>query len=210
MPKKKPAGGPVGAPAAAKGTNVPMVPAEVAKDRNVLALADQPGKSRELQMAESYLGSAVTNAAVAQRFASSGGQNESVVGITETVQVMRAAAAAVRANDMSDMEATLVAQTMSLNVIYVEMARRAAHNLGTNMDVAERYMRLALKTQAQSRANIEALGALKNPPVVFAKQANFAAGHQQVNNATAAPEGGNPTSTHAGKSEFEQSKQGGV
>ena len=26
-------------------------------------------------------------------------------------------------------------------------------------------MRLALKTQAQARANIEALGALKNPPV---------------------------------------------
>jgi hypothetical protein len=35
------------------------------------------------------------------------------------------------------------------------------------------------------------LAAIKNPPVVFAKQANIAHGHQQINN--------NPSHTHAGK-----------
>jgi len=170
-----------------KGSTVPTAPVQLASNRNVLAIVDQPGKSRELQMAESYLGFAGTNAAVAQRFASHGGQNENAIGITETVQVMRSAAAAVKANDMSDMEAMLVAQTMSLNAIYAELAQRASRNLGTNLEAAERYMRLALKTQAQSRANIEALGALKSPPVVFAKQANFASGHPQVNNSAAAP-----------------------
>ena len=34
-------------------------------------------------------------------------------------------------------------------------------------------MRLALKTQSQCRATVETLAALKNPPLVFAKQANI-------------------------------------
>lgn len=47
---------------------------------------------------------------------------------------------------------------------------------------AERYMMLALKAQSQCRATLETLSAIKNPPVVFAKQANIANGPQQVNN----------------------------
>jgi hypothetical protein len=43
-------------------------------------------------------------------------------------------------------------------------------------------MRLALKAQSQCRATLEALANIKNPPVVIARQANFAAGPQQVNN----------------------------
>jgi hypothetical protein len=58
-------------------------------------------------------------------------------------------------------------------------------------------MRLALKAQAQCRSTIEALVALKNPPVVYAKQANISAGHQQINNhlhATGAPPAANSAS----------------
>jgi hypothetical protein len=47
-------------------------------------------------------------------------------------------------------------------------------------------MKLALKAQAQCRATIETLAAIKNPPV-FAKQANIANGPQQVNNGSAHP-----------------------
>jgi hypothetical protein len=43
-------------------------------------------------------------------------------------------------------------------------------------------MRLALKAQGQCRATLETLAVLKNPPTVFAKQANIAAGAQQVTN----------------------------
>jgi hypothetical protein len=46
-------------------------------------------------------------------------------------------------------------------------------------------MRLALKAQGQCRATLETLAVLKNPPTVFAKQANIAAGSQQVNNTLA-------------------------
>ena len=43
-------------------------------------------------------------------------------------------------------------------------------------------MRLALRAQSQCRATLETLAVLKNPPVVYAKQANVTTGPQQVNN----------------------------
>ena len=44
-------------------------------------------------------------------------------------------------------------------------------------------MRMALKAQNQCRMTLETLSNIKNPPVIFAKQANFSGGgHQQVNN----------------------------
>jgi hypothetical protein len=87
----------------------------------------------------------------------------------------------VRNGNMDGPEAMLVGQANSLNLIYTELSRRAALNLGEYINAAERYMRLALKAQAQCRTTIETLAALKNPPVVYARQANIA-GQQQVNN----------------------------
>jgi hypothetical protein len=65
--------------------------------------------------------------------------------------------------------------------------RRVFHalNMGEYIEASEKYMRLALKAQAQCRATIETIATLKNPPVVFARQANISAGPQQVNNGPA-------------------------
>jgi hypothetical protein len=43
-------------------------------------------------------------------------------------------------------------------------------------------MRTALRAQNQCPANLETLAALKNPQVIFAKQANVSQCHQQINN----------------------------
>jgi hypothetical protein len=66
-------------------------------------------------------------------------------------------------------------------------------------------MRLALKAQGQCRATLETLAAIKNPPVVFAKQRNISHGHQQVNNG-AAPLTSTHASANAAKPESEQTK----
>jgi hypothetical protein len=67
--------------------------------------------------------------------------------------------------------------------MFVELARRAGLNMGEHLNAAEIYLRAALKAQAQSRATIEALAEIKSPrAVAFVKQANIAAGPQQVNN----------------------------
>jgi hypothetical protein len=64
--------------------------------------------------------------------------------------------------DMGDLRGMLAAQSYCLNSMFTEFARRAALNLGGDGRVIETYARLALKAQAQCRANIEALDRIAN------------------------------------------------
>ena len=61
------------------------------------------------------------------------------------------------------------------------MSVLSAANLSKSLDIAERLMRLGLKAQSQARATLETLAQIKNPPVVYARQANVASGPQQNN-----------------------------
>jgi len=80
----------------------------------------------------------------------------------------------------------LVGQANALQSIFVSLARRAVNQ--EYLKQYEMYLRLALKAQNQSRMTLETLAAIKNPPVVFAKQANINHGNQQVNNGAPAPD----------------------
>lgn len=123
---------------------------------------------------------AVTHAAVTQVFAQSSGtekldQQAIFDGIMEKAK-------AVVEGDMSSSERMLVAQATTLNAVCVDLFLRAHANLHERVNYGETYMKLALKAQNQCRMTLETLAAIKNPPVVFARQANFANGPQQVNN----------------------------
>ena len=76
-------------------------------------------------------------------------------------------------------ESILVSQAQSLNAIFCDMAIRA--NRQEYMANMDKLLKLALKAQSQCRATLETLANIKNPPIVFAKQANIAH-HQQINN----------------------------
>src|SRR6188472_2187520 len=90
--------------------------------------------------------------------------------------------------DTGRMEEMLVTQAHTLDLIFNNLTRRAVANMQEGyVPVAETYLRLALKAQSQSRASIESLAQIKNPPVIYARQAKFANGPQQVNNGVAAP-----------------------
>jgi hypothetical protein len=69
-----------------------------------------------------------------------------------------------RAGDPKDARRMLAAQAIALDASFTEMLRRSALNLAEYPDAAERYLRLALKAQANSRATIEALARLNEPP----------------------------------------------
>ncbi len=97
----------------------------------------------------------------------------------------------VKSNDMSDVEASLVCQATTLNSMFCELSRRAANNMGEYIEASERYLRMALKAQNQCRMTLETLSNIKNPPVVYAKQANISNGPQQVNNTLHARTGEN-------------------
>ena len=93
----------------------------------------------------------------------------------------------VENGDLQYCESMLVGQANALQAIFVSLARRA-----TNQEYVKNYetfLRLALKAQNQSRMTLETLATIKNPPMVFAKQANInqGSGNQQVNNGTPAP-----------------------
>lgn len=90
--------------------------------------------------------------------------------------------------DLKRAEAMLTAQAHTLDAIFNSLARRAIN--AEFMDHLDRYLKLALRAQAQCRATWETLATIKNPPVMgYVRQANIAHGPQQVNNASAAPDG---------------------
>lgn len=101
------------------------------------------------------------------------------------LEILRDQAAAVQRGDMAHAEGMLINQASSLQALFVRLAERAMEQ--AHMPNLEGFMRMALRAQSQCRATLETLATIKNPPVVYAKQANFAAGHQQVNNGILSP-----------------------
>ncbi len=107
------------------------------------------------------------------------------LSLTDVVGELKAKTQAVHSGDLREAESILIAQATALNTLFAELARRAALNLGEHIGAAETYLKLALRAQSQCRATLESLAGIKNPPVIFAKQANIAHGPQQVNNGVA-------------------------
>ena len=87
----------------------------------------------------------------------------------------------VKENNLRSCEAMLYCQAHALQAIFVNAAIRVPDQEW--FSYSEAYMRMALKAQNQCRMTLETLAQIKNPPVVFARQANIAQGPQQVNNA---------------------------
>ncbi|KQR80511.1 hypothetical protein ASG07_15335 [Sphingomonas sp. Leaf343] len=104
------------------------------------------------------------------------------IDFTAYYEALHERATAIRNNKLGSAEDMLTAQAAALNAMFLELARRSGANMGEYMQAAETYMRLALKAQSQCRATLEALAMMKNPPVIYARQANIANGPQQVNN----------------------------
>jgi hypothetical protein len=85
-----------------------------------------------------------------------------------------------RAGDPKDSKRMLAAQAIALDATFTEMLRRSALNLADYPDAAERYLRLALKAQANSRATLEALHRLSEPPPAPPRYVSVRDGGQAV------------------------------
>jgi hypothetical protein len=102
------------------------------------------------------------------------------LGLTECMAALVAETRRVQGGNLADLEATLAAQAVTLNAMFTHLAYQTSRM--TIVDQIDRFTRLAFKAQGQCRATIETLALIKNPPTVFARQANIANGPQQVNN----------------------------
>ena len=118
------------------------------------------------------------------------------IDVPALMDQLRDQGAAVNRGDMAQAEAMLMNQATALQSLFARLAERGMASTGLAQFEAD--MRLALRAQAQSRATLETLSTIKNPPVIFAKQANVTTGPQQINNGTAAP--------RTQENEIEQSK----
>jgi hypothetical protein len=168
-------------------------------DPNTLRIKASPDLSEAELLAKTAMDSITGNAVTARTF------TRAIFGESDLngcVEALRESARRINTGDLTELETTLTVQAISLDKIFNELARRAALNIGEYIDATDRYMRLALKAQSQCRATLETLANIKNPPLVFARQANFANGPQQVNNGMTAT----GTHAHAGKSETLQNE----
>lgn len=157
----------------------PAPPTPAPKSRH-LQIIGQPGVTEDRLIANLVAEGEATNASTALRFVHA---DHGELSLTDMVKALHTHGEAINRGDLSAAERMLNSQAVALNAIFGELARRAALNMGTHLGATESYMRLALKAQSQSRATVETLATIKNPPVVFARQANINnGGQQQVNN----------------------------
>ncbi|NPC57847.1 hypothetical protein [Caenimonas soli] len=176
------------------GTTAAVVKPETPKSRR-LEVVTAPGVTMDKAVTDMAAAGLAANAGLVVKFSQA---EHGELSLNDMVTSLRETGNAVNGGDLKAAEQMLSAQAVSLNSIFAELARRAAVNMGEYMDATERYMRLALKAQGQCRATLETLAAIKNPPVVFAKQANISNGPQQVNNGVmSGPKTDSATSTHA-------------
>lgn len=112
----------------------------------------------------------------------------------------------IQGGDLSMVESMLFSQANALQTMFTSLARRSTAQ--EYLKQYSIYMGLALKAQAQSRATLEALIEMKQPrqQPTFVKQANIAAGHQQVNNTYASASAHTSIGSHAANSQTEPNK----
>ena len=156
-----------------------------------IQVTEKMGVSRERQLADVALDPLFGGAVIASSF---GKPFSGETDLTAFYEALHDRARAIRDNKLGSAEDMLTAQAAALNAIFLELSRRSGANMGEYIQAAETYMRLALKAQAQCRATLETLANIKNPPVIYARQANIANGPQQVNNSGAASHASNLTS----------------
>jgi hypothetical protein len=119
------------------------------------------------------------------------------IDVPTLLDTLRQQAAVVNGGDLAQAEAMLMNQATALQSLFARLTEKSMS--AEYLPNFEAFMRMALRAQSQCRATLETLAAIKNPPIVYAKQANVTTGPQQINNGTAAP-------SHAQKTEIEQTQ----
>ena len=155
----------------------------------------QSAENKAASTARMVTSPTVRGAVTAQAFSKTFGETD----LAALIEVLADQNKSARNGDLARAENMLMTQAHTLDAIFNELARRAASNMGEYMNAMDRYLRLALKAQSQCRATLETLVTIKNPPVIYAKQANIANGPQQVNNGSPPAHAGGETSIEPNK-----------
>lgn len=131
---------------------------------NVLTVEQTPDETAAQAMARKVLEPHLRHAVSASSFAGKVlGRDFEGPGIMDYVGHLQGLTTNTEGGELAIASKLLVAQAVTLDSMFTELARRAALNMGEFLDATERYGRLALKAQANSRATLEALAKLHQP-----------------------------------------------
>jgi hypothetical protein len=128
-------------------------------------------------MAAPYLRHGILSNAIADKMA---GKLPGEPRFDDYGRALRARADEARTGDLTLASDLLTVQALTLDAMFTEMARRAAINISDYILASERYARLALKAQANSRATLEALVRLHQPREQTVKHVHVNEGGQAV------------------------------
>jgi len=105
--------------------------------------------------------------------------------VNALTKILSQQTADVVGGNMTRPEALLLSQAHTLDALFNSLVMKGLGQ--THMPHYESFLRLAYKAQSQCRSTLQALSDIKNPSVVYAKQANITNGNQQINNGVPAP-----------------------
>ena len=129
-----------------------------------LEVESTPDETRETMMARVMLDPYVRHGLIGSTFAGYGiTDGGAPAPVTECAKHVGAIGNQAAAGDIAFASRMLAAQAVTLDTMFTEFARRAALNMGDYINAAERYARLSLKAQSNSRATLEALAKLHQP-----------------------------------------------
>jgi len=143
-----------------------------------------PGAGDEEEVGRNY-GRLVTSPEFAALRAIKAAESDQIgngIDVPALREVLTARIDAVNQGDMRATEGMLMAQAAALQTLFSRLIERASCQ--SSIQVGEALYRMAFRAQNQSRATLETLSKVKNPPV-YAKQANIGT-NVQVNNGSRA------------------------
>ena len=105
--------------------------------------------------------------------------------VNALTKILSQQTADVVGGNMTRPESMLLSQAHTLDALFNSLVMKGLGQ--THMQHYESFMRLAFKAQSQCRSTLQSLSDIKNPSVVYAKQANITNGNQQINNGVPAP-----------------------
>ena len=105
--------------------------------------------------------------------------------VNALTKILRQQTADVIGGNMTRAEAMLLSQAHTLDALFNSLIMKGLGQ--SHMPHYESFLRLAYKAQSQCRSTLQTLSDIKNPSVVYAKQANITNGNQQINNGVPAP-----------------------
>jgi len=164
---------------AKKSAQKPAAPVKPKDPDSIKVTEGQGGITKDMTHSQIYANLSTRGYLTAQTARAYAGFPKDGLDVTDMVAELSKAGNEVVSGNLGRMERMLTSQAITLDNIFANIAERAHRQ--EYLKNMETYLRLAMKAQAQCRATIEAIALLKNP-APYIRQANIAAGNQQVNN----------------------------